>query len=311
VADVCVFDPTPLVTVTTEVGESGDDIHFHAGGQGLWVARMVAVLGVDAVLCTAVGGESGQVLLTLLEREEVEVRTVDVEAASGAYVHDRRSGEREEVAAAPPAPLGRHDADELYGAALVSGLDCGTVVLTGPADRDAVEPDLYRRLAVDLVGNGATVVTDVAGDHLRAALEPGLALVKVDADQLAASGFSEGTGGAEVLDGIQRLHDEGARQAVVTRGADPTLALVDGRLLEVSAPELEPIDSRGSGDSFAAALAAIVASGGTTEDALRLGAAAGALNVTRRGLGTGSRDEIRDLAPMVEISERRLPTKQV
>ena len=38
-------------------------------------------------------------------------------------------------------------------------------------------------------------------------------------------------------------------------------------------------------------------------DAVRLGAAAGALNVTRRGLGTGRRDQIERFARRVSVRE--------
>ena len=41
-----VFSPAPQLTVTVEQGPDGPDIHLHAGGQGVWQARMIASLGV-------------------------------------------------------------------------------------------------------------------------------------------------------------------------------------------------------------------------------------------------------------------------
>ena len=47
---VTIFAPNSSVTVTIEVGDDGfDDIHFHAGGQGVWIARAVARLGNSRV----------------------------------------------------------------------------------------------------------------------------------------------------------------------------------------------------------------------------------------------------------------------
>ena len=42
---ICVFSPSPLVRVTLEQ-RSGpqDEVHVHAGGQGVWVSRMIRVL---------------------------------------------------------------------------------------------------------------------------------------------------------------------------------------------------------------------------------------------------------------------------
>jgi 1-phosphofructokinase len=51
-----------------------------------------------------------------------------------------------------------------------------------------------------------------------------------------------------------------------------------------------------------AGIAAAFAQGEDIEAALRLGAAAGALNVTRHGLGSGSGDAVRKLAGRVEIT---------
>lgn len=43
----------------------------HPGGQGFWIARMLVSLGVPASLCGCFGGETGAVLVPLVEREGV------------------------------------------------------------------------------------------------------------------------------------------------------------------------------------------------------------------------------------------------
>jgi 1-phosphofructokinase len=71
--------------------------------------------------------------------------------------------------------------------------------------------------------------------------------------------------------------------------------------LELAGPVFEPFDERGTGDSMFAATGAGLARGLDLLDSLRLGAAAGALNATRRGLGTGTRQEIERLASHVTV----------
>jgi 1-phosphofructokinase len=63
---VLVFAPTPLLTVTIEDRGGEPDLHVHAGGQGVWQARMISSLGVPVVLSAALGGETGAVLRHLI-----------------------------------------------------------------------------------------------------------------------------------------------------------------------------------------------------------------------------------------------------
>jgi 1-phosphofructokinase len=299
---VCVFAPAPMLTVTIErpSTDRGDgEVHLHPGGQGFWIARMLGRLDVDVVLCAALGGETGPILRRMIA--DVGIRVVGVDAGSnGGYVHDRRSGKRVEVAAMPALTLSRHSVDDLYGATLVEALAADVTVLSGPEDgADVVPHDFYRRLAVDTRANGGRVVADLSGERLMAVVEGGVDVLKVSDEELARDGLLEQHGSVEGA--MRHLVEVGVGNVIVSHGDERASALIDGELVRAVAPALEPVETRGAGDSLTAAVAAGLARGGTLADALRLGSAAGALNVTRRGLGSGGRDQIERLAERVRI----------
>ena len=298
-----VLDPSPLLTVTIEAGDEGDEIHLHAGGQGFWVAHLIEALEVRVCLCAAFGGETGRVVRTLVEEDLTTVRAVDASGSNGAYVHDRRQGERISVAEMAPEPLSRHEVDELYGAALVAGLESDVCVLGGPGpwSPPVLPPDFYRRLASDLRANGKLVVADLSGEPLDCALEGGLDVLKVSHEELLADGRVKEDGVESLVGAMEELRRAGAGNVVVSRAEAPALALTNGEVVELHHPRLEPVDPRGAGDAMTAGLAAALARGQSLADALLPAAAAGALNVTRRGLATGDRREIERLAAHVEL----------
>jgi 1-phosphofructokinase len=299
---IVVFAPSPLLTVTIECKGDAPDVHLHAGGQGFWLARMIAALGVPVTLCGSFGGETGVVVRTLIEQEGVAVRGIDAEAENAAYVHDRRDGKRMPVAEMAPAPLSRHEIDELYAVTLVESLEADVCVLGGPSGPDLLPSDTYRRLAADLMRGNKTVVADLSGKPLREALEGGVVALKVSDEELRAEGVTTDRI-EDLVTTMRSLRAAGAEHVVVSRGDQPALAMADGndRVVEVISPRLEPVDVRGAGDAMTAGLATALARGESWEAALRLGAAAGSLNVARRGLGTGRRQEIERLAAYVQL----------
>jgi 1-phosphofructokinase len=305
-----VLAPDPLLTVTVEAGAAGEEIHLHAGGQGFWVGRMIAALGVPVLLCGPFGGESGSVVSRIIEAEGLGVRAVETAGANGAYVHDRRGGKRIPVAETPPTPLSRHEVDELYGAALVGGLEATVSVLGGPGpwERPVLPAEVYRRLAADLRANGRLVMADLCGEPLECGLEGGLSVLKVSDEELRADGRVAGDDTGELVRAMKQLHHDGADHVIVTRAGAPALALTGDSVVEIVPPRLEPVDPRGAGDSMTAGVVTGLARGLSMEDALRLGAAAGGLNVTRRGLATGDRREIERLAGHIELRPLAVPT---
>ncbi|MFC3989564.1 1-phosphofructokinase family hexose kinase [Actinoplanes siamensis] len=299
---VMIFAPVPQLTVTIEEAASGVELHVHAGSQGIWQARMCAALGAPVTLCAAVGGEIGDVIAGVLAAEEISLRLIHRDEGSGWYVHDRRDGSRSTIAEHAGQPLGRHDADELYTAALAAGLRSRVSVLSGPAAPGVVHPSLYRRLASDLRKHGVQVVADLSGELLAAVLAAGVSFLKVSHDELIDAQRAADDSEAALAEAARKLRADGADRVLISRAGQPALALVDDDLLTVELPALEVVDHRGAGDSMTAGVAAVLARGGDAREAIRTGAAAGALNVTRHGLGTGHSDAVVELARRARLA---------
>jgi len=299
---IAVFAPALLLTVEIHsTAHAGDEIHLHPGGQGYWISKMIQALGAAPLTCAAVGGEAGHALASLVAADGFDAWLVAMSHGNAVHVDDRRDGRIERIAETPIPSLDRHEVDELYSAIVGASMRAGVCVLAGTQLAPMFDTDTFRRLVSDLRKNDVIVVADLSGDPLGAALSSGIDIVKVSHEELIADGWADGDSVSAIIRGIDRLVEAGARSVVVSRQNRSTVSGMDGRYLEVRSPSLEVLDGRGGGDSLTAALAVGSAQGLAFEDSLRLAAAAGALNVSRHGLGTGRRDAIEEIANRVEI----------
>jgi len=300
---VAVFGPHPMLSITIEAltAEGGDDIHVHAAGQGVWVARMAAELGASPVLCGFIGGETGTALRPLLEQLPVELRLAETAEASGCYLHDRRSGERKPIAQSAAMPPSRHEVDELFSSAVAAALDSAVLALCGPYPAEALPLEIYGNLVADVRANGTPVIVDLSPPRLDSALEGGPELVKINDWELARYVTGPVDTAARMRAAACRLLDKGAGAAIITRAGEPALVVRGGDAWELVPPRFERGAREGCGDSMMGGLAACMAQGLEWEEALRIGAAAGAANFLRHGLGSGSRSVVEDLARRVEL----------
>jgi 1-phosphofructokinase len=301
-ARVVVFGPHPLLTVTIErEGPERECVHFHAGGQGVWVARMVACLGAEPVLCCLLGGESGQLLEGLLAELPGERRTVRTASSSGCYVADRRSGEREVLTYAFSDPPSRHELDDLFSITVAEAIDCGTLAVTNPAPEEALPLELYGALVADARAGGCRTLVDLSSPRLDSALQGQPDLVKLNDWQLAEFVRGPVSEPAQLRAAAERLREAGAQAVLVTRGELPGLLLAGDRAWELTPPHLTRGFREGCGDAMLGAIAGAWAQGESFEQAVRIGAAAGAANFLRRGLGSASREVVERLLGSVEL----------
>ncbi|MGA2319183.1 MAG: PfkB family carbohydrate kinase [Solirubrobacteraceae bacterium] len=297
---MAIFGPHPLLTVTLErEGPERERVHFHAGGQGVWVARMAAHLGAEPVLCGFVGGESGELLGGLLARLGGECRLVGTATASGCYVTDRRSGERQLLTCTLSDPPSRHELDELFSITCAEAIADRWLVVTNPMPADSLPLEIYGDLIADARAGGCRTLVDLSSPRLDSALSGEPDLVKLNDWELAEFVRGPVSEPSLLLAAARRVCDQGARAVIVTRGELPALVLEGERSWQLTPPRLNHGFREGCGDAMLGALVATWARGEDLERALILGAAAGAANFLRRGLGSASREVVERLAGSV------------
>ncbi len=301
---VAVFGPSPTLTVTVErrAGSGQDDIHFHPGGQGVWVARMVSTLGAEPVLCGLIGGEAGTLLRALLEPLGGRPRLIETTGGTTAYVTDRRSGERRLISTDLAEPPSRHEIDELFSTTCAAALESDVLVVCNPFPGEILPVTLYRDLVSDVREGGTPVLVDLSSPRLDSALEGRPNLAKLNDWELAEFVDGPVDGPTRLRAAAERLVDAGAASVLVTRGPDPALAVRNHEALIVEPPSFDHGSREGCGDTMMGAIAAAWARGLDWRETLTLGAAAGAANFLRHGLGTGSAAVVHELTDRVRLT---------
>ena len=164
--------------------------------------------------------------------------------------------------------------------------------------------DCYGALVTNARGAGVRVIADLSSPRIEAAAAAGPELVKLNDWELADYVKGPVDTPERLLDAAGRLSELGAANVLVTRAGDPALALLGDEAWELVPPKLDAGSREGCGDTMMGAIAGVLAGDGELDEALVLGAAAGAVNFLHHGLGTGSRREVEELRERVEL--RRL-----
>ena len=155
------------------------------------------------------------------------------------------------------------------------------VVLSRAACRRDFRPTRCSQLVAAARAHGARVVVDADGAALRDAVTAGPDVVKPNRAELLAA-----TGCADIAAGVGVLRSTGARDVVVSDGADGLLVFPRRRpRLRARLPAPLAGNPTGAGDALVAALAA----GLEAADGVAGGGAAGGGVVGRRGATAGGR----------------------
>jgi len=244
-----------------------------SGGKGLNAARVVAQLGGAAVALSTASGPTGDLLRQCLERERVEAELVAVGVATRLstclfdLAHDRF---REFLEEGADVTAGEAAALRAAFARLLPRVT--TVTINGSTPDGNLTP-LPREFVAAARAAGKRVVLDAYGDAAASAAKVPPHWIRANQDELA------GTHGVDSMAGLGEFRRRsGADGLLVTDGPREVHCVTAEGHWVARPPPVTEVNAVGSGDALTGAFTLVLDRGGSPEEALRGGVAAGAAN---------------------------------
>lgn len=257
----------------TEKVNRATSVTIGIGGKGANTARMVTQLGGKPELIGFSGGANGRLLEEMLGKEGVAFRHVEVEGETRICQTLLTAGHSEgtELVEEMP-PISPSEWEQMLVLFKSLQLTDSFVTISGKLPAGA-PVDAYAQIAKLAREQGVHVILDAPGEPLLMALEHKPFIVKINEVELLQT-----CGGTDLMKACRELIQRGAQSVLITRGRQSAFFLDEVQALEIFPPEIDMVNSVGSGDAVTAGLAMELSRGKDVSEGITTGMACGAAN---------------------------------
>ncbi|CAN5492261.1 1-phosphofructokinase [soil metagenome] len=275
-----------------------------AGGKGVNIARALKLLGRPVIATGLAGGPTGTRLIERLADESIltDFTWIAGESRTNLAVVDPTTGEQTEINERGPE-VSSDELERFLEKLLYLAGGARICVIAGSLP-PSIPGSFAARMVSELKQLGTEAILDTDGEPLIAALRSGVGVVTPNASEAEGAVDHEFNDREDLLAGLGSLIELGAGEAAITSERGCVASLLDRgarHSFEVTAPELEPVATVGSGDAFLAGFAAARYDGRSPQECLRLAVACGAESTQHFGAGTIDADEVERIASRVEV----------
>lgn len=279
-----------------------ENIVKSAGGKGINVSRVAAILGEKVTAVGFKAGDTGNWLESQLACTGVGTGFITVEGESRTTINiiDKSSRTETEVIEKGPKIQG-FQLDKFMDAFKNIIKKTKVLVCTGGLP-EGIPDNIYRTL-IDLAKPyGIKTILDASNEVLKEGIKAGPDLVKPNLRELSKYTGRELKSMDDILGSCRKIVNEGARIAVASLGKDGALLVTADTVLHSKPPKVDAVNAIGSGDSMIAGFAASILRGYPLTEALKLGMACGTANTQFMEVGLISRQLVEKYTHEIDVS---------
>lgn len=258
---------------------------IYPGGKGINVSLVLQNLGLPSVALGFTAGFSGAEIERLLQEAGCQCDFIAVKAGYS-RINTKIISDAETALNGQGPQLSETELAALFNK--LRRLTQDDVLVLAGSIPASLPDNIYEQILELLQPVGTRVVVDATGDLLLKVLKYRPFLIKPNHEELGEF-FGRGPllTEEEILAAAQRLQQQGARNVLVSRGANGALLLDEnGKMHKQASPKGTLVNSVGAGDSMVAGFLAGYLQTQDYDAALRLGVAAGSASAFKAWLAT-------------------------
>ena len=288
-ANIAVLSLNPALDVTYKIQKLIDDEKIHSfetrfdpGGNGINVARAFKKLNVRAATCCVLAGKIGALISDILNSELDDPHFIweEGETRINCVIQQSDPVSQYEINGMGPA-MGFSVLDKLEKNLYAYSKD-GFAVLTGSPPLN-ITYNIYNILCARLKNAGIKCLVDADGTLLASAVKSKPYIIKPNIHELERLVKRKLASNFEIASAAADIYNSGIEYVFISLGHKGAMLASKEGIFYGSAPEVPVVSRVGAGDSMVAGILSIIANGGSSEDALRLGIACGSATVQMPG----------------------------
>ena len=253
-------------------------VEKNAGGKGINVSRVIKQLGGDILATGIVGGYTGKLFLSKLDKDSIEnsFLETDFETRTCIAAIDKNTGKITEFL---ESAEGKEKDFEKFLEKYISILEKGIKLVCGSGSLlKGIKKDSYNILINEASKRGIKFILDTSGDTLAKGIEAAPFLIKPNQDELEDMFKKKFATLNEIVEGAREIIKKGVENVMVTLGGNGAVLITKNEVYRATFPKVQIKNTVGSGDSTIGGFAYGIAEGKTLEESFKLGVACGTTN---------------------------------
>jgi 1-phosphofructokinase family hexose kinase len=274
----------------------------YAGGKGVNVAKVLALLGEACAIYGFIGGDSGRRLEDEIISLGIQSKFIGIAGDTRTTINviDKERNLETEILELGPA-VAEEELQALIGQ-LTADIAPGDIVICSGAIINGAPPSIYKAIAAICVAKAAYCFLDTCGEAFHASLPGQYYFAKPNLKEFSEYlGLENKVDDRTIVAQAERLMAKGFENLMVSMGKSGALLVNHTVRLQASPPVISNQSSIGSGDASVAGYAAAINRGSDVEEAFCLSMACGVSNAMHREVGFIDLSEVNELKKRIEL----------